>query len=215
MARDNGYHRADLRGELVAAGLEVVAAEGHATLSVRTLAQKVGVSAGAPYHHFPDRRSLLLALAQEGFRHLIGSAVSLMESDLPPVEKLIGLGESFMNFAISRPRLLELMYESELTRPDLDPSIREAQLMGYRALKASVAEQLPTLQATDLDIRVVTLWSTLYGFASLRIKNMIQPFEPSALTPEDVVKAVVKQAVREALTVREAGLATAGPLSAS
>ena len=70
MTRQNSYHKENLRQDLIDAGLAYVKAQGHASLSVRTLAQKVGVSPGAPYHHFPDRRSLLLAIAGEGFKDL-------------------------------------------------------------------------------------------------------------------------------------------------
>ncbi|MEL0252821.1 MAG: TetR/AcrR family transcriptional regulator, partial [Novosphingobium sp.] len=64
------YHRENLRRDLLDAGREYVRQHGHHGLSIRTLAQQVGVSPGAPYHHFPDRRSLLLALAIEGFEEM-------------------------------------------------------------------------------------------------------------------------------------------------
>ena len=55
------YHRENLKEELLAAAVIYIAEHGHQDLSVRKLSQIVGVSPGAPYHHFPDRRSLLIA----------------------------------------------------------------------------------------------------------------------------------------------------------
>jgi len=59
MAKSKSYHKEDLRKDLLDAGRAYVEAHGHQSLSVRTLAQKVGVSAGAPYHHFGDRQKLV------------------------------------------------------------------------------------------------------------------------------------------------------------
>ncbi|WP_374139319.1 TetR/AcrR family transcriptional regulator, partial [Sphingomonas sp.] len=68
------YHREDLRGELLRAGRAYIAEHGHHSLSVRTLANTVGVSPGAPYHHFKDRRALLLALAIDGYAEITDAA---------------------------------------------------------------------------------------------------------------------------------------------
>jgi hypothetical protein len=87
------------------------------------------------------------------------------------------------------------MYESELIWPQMDPTIRDAHRLGFRVVRDVVAAQLPKASSTEVDIQSLTLWSTWYGFASLRNKKLIQGFEPSALEPVQVVKAIVRQAV--------------------
>ena len=63
---DTAYHHGALRETLLAAAIEVVARQGADALSLRGLAQAVGVSSAAPYRHFPDRAALLAAVAAEG-----------------------------------------------------------------------------------------------------------------------------------------------------
>lgn len=198
MARDNGYHRENLRSELIGAAQAFVAAEGHATLSVRALAQLVGVSPGAPYHHFPDRRSLLLAVALAGFDMLIGNAAGIVASTMDEREKLVLLGRAFLQFAEEHPRLIDLMYESELTRPRLDETLKEKQTSGYRVLAITLSRLIPSASDKEISVRVVGMWSALYGFATLRNKSMLVPLE-LPLEGTDIAALVVEQAVAAAL----------------
>ena len=135
MAKSKSYHKENLRQDLVDAGRAYVETHGHQSLSVRTLAQKVGVSAGAPYHHFGDRRLLLLAIAADGFRILTQGATEIGASGLSGRDKLIALGLHFIEFADKSPRLFELMYESELATPRPPLELRKYQKMGQELIR--------------------------------------------------------------------------------
>jgi hypothetical protein len=52
------YHHGDLRYALIQAGLEVLSEDGGASLDLRKVARRAGVSHAAPYRHFADRESL-------------------------------------------------------------------------------------------------------------------------------------------------------------
>ena len=120
------------------AACQFVADHGHEDLSVRKLALLVGVSPGAPYHHFADRRSLLVAVAMEGYDRLMRGGRSAASVDEEPEKRLLRLGRHFLAFAEQNPRLFALMYESELTRPHLDPHIAAAQNVGFNLLRDAV-----------------------------------------------------------------------------
>lgn len=64
MARGS-YHHGDLRAALIEAGLEMVAEQGIAALSVAEAAKRAGVSAAAPYRHFPNRGAFFAAVVTE------------------------------------------------------------------------------------------------------------------------------------------------------
>ncbi|WP_206243924.1 TetR/AcrR family transcriptional regulator [Novosphingobium terrae] len=200
MAKAPTYHKEDLRRDLLAAARAHVAAQGHLSLSLRSLAQQVGVSTAAPYYHFADRRALLLAVAEEGFAQLNGSALGIAEEPLPAADRMLALGEAFLTFAATQPRLLELMYESELTTPEIDPALLVQQSRGYRALLTVMEQACPALPPVELSVRVMAFWSTVYGYAMLRTKLMLKPYEPSDLPAETVDRAVIGQAVKAAMT---------------
>src|SRR5215472_7707973 len=64
------YHHGNLRTALLDAAERTLRERGVQALSLRELAREVGVSHGAPRRHFPDRQSLLDALAGAGFERL-------------------------------------------------------------------------------------------------------------------------------------------------
>lgn len=193
------YHREDLRRELLEAALAHVRDHGHHGLSVRTLAQAVGVSPGAPYHHFKDRRALLLALALHGYEALGAAAARATLSGSTAKDRLLALCISFVDYAQANPRLLELMYESELTSPTPDPALLEHQQAGRAALQAQLESALPSLTEEARTLRLLSLWSTVYGFAALRNKHLIDPFEPAGSSPDAIARGTLHLAVEAAL----------------
>ena len=198
MSAKKPYHKENLRRDLLDAGREFVRANGHLGLSIRTMAQQVGVSPGAPYHHFPDRRSFLLALAVEGFGEMMAKTPALVSGQLPASEKLREMGVRFVRFAETNPHLIDLMYESELTTPSLDPELLKFQIMGHAALRQIIGEALPGLSDGEYDLRVIAYWSAIYGFASMRKKGVIHT-EGITLLSVDIADAIIDRAVLAAL----------------
>lgn len=76
-----------LRATLVEAALDLLE-HGVGDVSLRAVARAAGVSAMAPYRHFPDKAALLGAVAERGFALL---RERLMEADVaePPREALV------------------------------------------------------------------------------------------------------------------------------
>src|ERR1700755_65670 len=64
------YHHGNLRAALLDRAERMRRSGGAQELSLRELAREVGVSHGAPRRHFPDKQSLLDALAEQGFARL-------------------------------------------------------------------------------------------------------------------------------------------------
>src|ERR1700678_4347619 len=65
------YHHGTLAPALVEAALKQVEQGGAEAVSLRDLAQSLGVSRAAPYRHFPDRDALLATVAARGFEDLL------------------------------------------------------------------------------------------------------------------------------------------------
>jgi AcrR family transcriptional regulator len=86
--------------------------EGPDAVTMRRVAKSVGITPMALYRHFPDRDGLLNALADAGFEELVGRLAS---SELPahPEQRLIKVLDVFLDFALEKPRLFELMFLRE------------------------------------------------------------------------------------------------------
>lgn len=101
MSTSSSYHHGDLKAALLQTAGGMLEKQGLASLSLRELARRAGVSHNAPYRHFPDRESLLAALALEGFE-LLGNALETR----PRSE----MGEAYVEFALAHPQRFRLMF---------------------------------------------------------------------------------------------------------
>ena len=193
--RGQPSHREDLRGELLAAAVALVEREGHEGLSMRKLADEVGVSPGAPYHHFADRRALLTAVALEGYQAMLNLTAISEGGGEDARGNLFNTFVSFIRFAEEHPHMFTLMYESELVRPKLSPELAGAQEVGFQFLRALVAKVTGHLTEDERAVRIATIWSAVFGFALQSNRAMIRayPLEPA---PDQLAPEIVRQALR-------------------
>jgi len=172
MARPT-YHHGDLRRALLTAVEEAITEQGVATLSMRDLARRAGVSHTAPTHHFRDRAGLLTAFAIEGFEQL---AKALGTSRLAS-NSLVELGVTYVRFAVTKRAMFEVMFRTDLYHAD-DPGLLAARAKAADALYAAVTE-LPdglgqpakpcAAETAPPEVRAAGLaaWSMAHGFATL------------------------------------------------
>jgi len=146
---------------------------GIAALSMRKLADIVGVSRTAPYHHFKDKHALLCAIAEEGFR-LQGVLISNMcdaksaRSSYEPLEQFV---EHYIRFAIQHPAHYELMYGGTIWKHQhISDSLKEAAHNSFKRWLQQIehlqAQGVLTQEESSLRIAQVT-WATLHGLCRL------------------------------------------------
>jgi AcrR family transcriptional regulator len=191
----DSYHHGDLAKALTAAALALVEQGGPEAVSLRDLAASLGVSRAAPYRHFADRDELLAAVAAVGFENLNTVYEKAMASPGDGRQRLYALNRGYFDFATRRPGLHRLMFNSGLlTRADPPRVLVEPANRAYVLLVRAVEEANPGLDAKAVKARVVTMWSTVYGFLSLNTAGRFQPFMIAPLTHEEIVEAVMRAA---------------------
>ena len=83
--------------------------EGEEAVTMRRIAVAVGITPMAVYRHFPDRKGLLNALADEGFKELNERpTASRCSTDIE--KRLTKILDVHLDFALQNPRLFELMF---------------------------------------------------------------------------------------------------------
>jgi AcrR family transcriptional regulator len=187
------YHHGDLRAALLDAALQAVEAGGHATLSLRDLAQGLGVSHAAPYRHFPNRQALLAAVAATGFARLAEAWLAAWQGagttgtdPVAPAARLKVAARAYIGFATERPALFRLMFQGP------PPPGAEAAFAG---LQATVAAALPGVAEAVVKARTIAMWSALHGFAWLCLEHRIRPAMLGPLAPGAMLEAVLDAAL--------------------
>lgn len=116
------YRHGNVRSEAITVGLDMVRAQGYQALSLRRVAEAVGVAHRSLYNHFEDREALLDALAEEGYR-LQGAALEGLATREDYVQAYVG-------FALESPHLYELMKSRPHATMKLKPTLQAAVHLG-------------------------------------------------------------------------------------
>ena len=109
MARTAGSH-SDITGPRVRdAALALFAQHGYAAVSMRRIAQEVGVQAGALYNYTPDKQSLLFDLMQGHMDELLAARAGEPSFD-SPLERLEAFSRFHIRFHLERPLAVFISY---------------------------------------------------------------------------------------------------------
>jgi AcrR family transcriptional regulator len=110
-AAQRGYHHGKLVDALIAAAVEVIAAEGVENLSLRAVSKRVGVSPGAPFRHFKSKAELLTAVAEQSMSRLTSAVeAELAQCENPdPVAKLHAVGRGYLRWALGNPTHFQII----------------------------------------------------------------------------------------------------------
>ncbi len=169
------YHHGDLKTALVEAGLAELEEKGLESLSLRSIAARVGVSHTAPKNHFDGLRGLLTAIATVGFQRHAAEMLRGVEDHPPGVARRDAACNGYLRFALENPELFKLMFSSTLYDSD-DPDLKRASSQSYGVLRG-VADGLDWDKAGAPGGPLRTewmLWSLVHGYATLLIEGKIR-----------------------------------------
>lgn len=179
MAGHSPYHHGDLRSALLQEANVMLKESGIDGLSLRQLAERVGVSRMAPYHHFRDKHDLLCALATEGFRELDrlierASPQAGASSDLQTT--LAGFVRDYLRFATDNPDRYELMFGRPIWK-GANPSaeLKDTAFACFRHYAERIGTLLgqQRLPKGSKPLRLAQAsWATLHGLCRLMIDGI-------------------------------------------
>jgi AcrR family transcriptional regulator len=95
--------------KIARAARRVLDREGSQAVSIRRVAEAVGITPMAIYRHYPGRAALLNGVADGGFAEL-AAALARKRRTGPPDERLLRMLEIYLDFSLRNPRLFELMF---------------------------------------------------------------------------------------------------------
>jgi AcrR family transcriptional regulator len=94
---------------IAAAARRLLNNEGTEAVTMRRVAEAVGITPMAVYRHYPNRAGLLNALADKGFEELAASLANRRFSGSLET-RLANMVEIYLDHALQNPRLFELMF---------------------------------------------------------------------------------------------------------
>ena len=161
-----------LRERLIDAGVELVLAEGSASVGLREIARRAGVSHGAPRRYFPTHHALLSAIAQRGFADLGARFQQAIAGTASPRAQVRAVARAYLGYALECRGMFELMFRHDLLDSDRHASgerqLRESSVPLFEGVVALVARCRTGQDGpASAAVTAAALWANLHGLAQL------------------------------------------------
>jgi AcrR family transcriptional regulator len=144
------------KDQIVRAAIELLESEGPDGVSMRAIADRVGIRAPSLYKHFADKAAVETAMIAAAFREQAEAFVRALADATDPLD---ALARAYRGWASAHPHLYRLMTHRPLPRERLPEGVEDA-------------AALPVLQVVGGDPdRARALWAFAHGMTSLELAD--------------------------------------------
>ena len=166
-----------LRDEILDAATDLLLETGHATsVSIRSVAQRVGVTPPSIYLHFADKDALLDAVCARYFEKLDLEMQRAAREHTSPVDALRAQGQAYVRFAIRTPELYRIATMGEWrSGRDIDVVLDSSAFQHMRATVQALVDDGIRLQ-DDPSTIALEFWTAAHGVAAMLIAKPHLPF---------------------------------------
>jgi AcrR family transcriptional regulator len=166
-----------LRDEILDATTDLLLETGHAKeVSIRSVAQRVGVTPPSIYLHFADKDTLLDAVCARYFEKL-DEEMQRVAADQPSmIDVLRAQGLAYVRFALKTPELYRIaMMGDSREGSDVDMALNTSAFMHMRTAVESLIEE-GIYPPGDPIAKALELWAAAHGVAALLISRPYLPW---------------------------------------
>jgi AcrR family transcriptional regulator len=147
--------------EVVVVAREILESEGADALTMRQIAQRLGIRAPSLYKHLPDKAALEAAVIATGFEDFATALENALEA-ASATEPLAALAAAYRAFALAHPHLYRLMTDRPLARELLPAGLED---------RAAA----PLLRAVGDLAHARAVWAFAHGMVLLELAQRFPP----------------------------------------
>ena len=181
-----------LRDEILDAATGLLLETGHARLvSIRSVAQRVGVTSPSIYLHFADKDALMDAVCARHFEKLDLEMQRVAAEHTCPVEVLRAQGLAYVRFATQSPELYRIATMGEWrSGSNIDITLDRSVFKHMRATVQKLMDD-GIYVPDDPTIVALELWSAAHGVAAMLIAKPHLPFGDPEAFADRVLSSVL------------------------
>ena len=168
---------AELRGEVLKAAMDLLTETGdESAVSIRAVAQRVGVSAPSIYLHFADKRALIDAVCGEVFEALHQRLLVAAEDAPDPFSALRAQGIAYVQFARENPEHYRVvMMQAHEPAPESVEAVVTSGAFAYLVESVQACVDIGVLEGEAVEL-ALGLWAAAHGIAALLIAKPYFPW---------------------------------------
>jgi AcrR family transcriptional regulator len=170
------YHHGDLRNALLEEAVRVLAEGGVEAFTLREVARRVGVNHRAVYRHFEDKRALLAAVAEEGYRLLAAHMQRAIDETgtEDAIERVLAAARAYTVFGVNERARYEVMFGPRLNEDERFPTLEEAILLTVRVLSRELRRVAPDVPKERIRDAGIALLASTHGLVTLRLSRRVR-----------------------------------------
>lgn len=180
-----------LRDEILSAATELLLETGHArSVSIRSVAQRVGITPPSIYLHFADKDALMDAVCARYFEKLDPEMRRLAREHASQVEVLHAQGLAYIRFAVATPALYRIATMGEWrSGSSIDATLNSS---AFKHIVATVQRLMDdgTYRPGDPTAVALELASAMHGVAAMLIAKPHLPFGDAEAFADRVLSSV-------------------------
>jgi AcrR family transcriptional regulator len=191
---------AQIREKILESALDIIVAKGLDGLTMRSLAQKTGMTAPNLYNYFSNKDEIYIHIIICGFEMLYADLKTACDLHKDKTIRLRAMINAYMTFGINKPRYYDIMF----TRPTpkyndyIGTPLERISEIEYKismdivtlAIKAASDVMGPTVGEALLTQRLVQIWSLMHGMITL---NNSQVMGYVAASAEQIYKKIIDE----------------------
>jgi AcrR family transcriptional regulator len=180
-----------LREEILDAATGLLLETGHAkAVSIRSVAQRVGVTPPSIYLHFADKDALLDAVCARYFEKLDEEMQRVAFDQPSTIDVLRAQGLAYVRFALKTPELYRIATMAE-SRPgsDVDVALNSSAFLHMRNSVESLMREGIYPSGDPVD-KALELWTAAHGVAALLISRPYLPWGNAEEFADRVLRSV-------------------------
>ena len=167
-----------LRDEIVDATERLLIRTGNAdAVSIRAVADAVGVTPPAIYRHFEHKDDLILQVCERAFAHLNEHVLDAADV-ADPVDAVKAMGRAYVEFGLQHPEQYRILFMMPTPEWAQDMGERINTLSGFDGVVAAAQRCIDAgrFEATDAFTVACGLWMGVHGVTSLLISKPSFPW---------------------------------------
>lgn len=183
---------AEFREQACVAASRLFAQRGTDGVTMRALAEVLGISPMKPYHYFRDKEEILAASVMRAFNRFVAAIEEVEKEHLPALEQAIAKRHAYLKFALEDPDAYRIMFEMPYPDfakyPELAEAVERARWVMRRSMDALIAEGLVEGNSSTLGY---VFWCALHGPVSLYLAGKLDSLEQAETLIDIAIKGLL------------------------
>lgn len=172
-----------------------IADEGVEGLTLREVGKRLGVSRTALYRHFPDKSTLLAAVAREGFQRFRADLQQAWLAGKGTRRGFDLMGMAYVRFAVEHPAHYRVMFGGYRSLCDKDPELEADAASAFAVLVDALVSlrQAGLVRKDDPQLLAPFIWAIVHGIAMLAIDGQLGPRPAESQELNSLIRFALKR----------------------